>query len=735
MVYAEVFERAQQPDYAAGGAYVAYREIARTVRRLKHAGDPATPQVLLEQVHAEAERVKVWCNAKLRTLRRVADGLRHEAVEKRISRTEARDRAHAVKHETLRFHEARCLNADAMLRVAERFRAYTLLPPPPVWDQIRDGAGILDGPLDKIWYCLQAVFSYARGDDAGHSKVGEATGGSQDFVRRSVKYWVHKQDLPFVISKIVQNLPLSAFKDSYDADEDAPYSLGSAISSVYFDNAQFGMYHRRMRRLEGSSLFRIRWYGDERDIEDPTREVFAELKVHHEAWSGEASTKRRFNLPNKDVDAFLVGDLSLNGHVDKLRKRGASDKEVRKFKGLAVEMLTTIVAERLRPAVRTEYIRSAFQRGADQSVRVSIDTDLRMRAEDLGASKHWLSTDAAVDPRHRVDFPYAVVEVKLQCAENEKVPAWVEDLMTCRFMEGVPKFSKYAHGISSLFGASNAIRLTPYWLHQLETDIRAAAKVESDGFDAVRGLAVGNAQRAIDRAIFGLAAPQARRTDIVAALAQPLTANQLMHLYVGMEQGEGALPTNAQFAACATPLHVRHRVYDELRVWKVQQQSASNSDDPFCLGGGEDEAAGDAAFGEIPGQTAKRIKVPQRFDPKTFFTAERYFLRWCESATMLALGALFVIRFGDAGTLPLGGAFYASRAHTTIGVTMMGVAIAALAYALIQYHARSRRVYARVKIRFDDEWGPMGLTFATIFGLTIIAAMHVFERFGHLRLL
>jgi SPX domain protein involved in polyphosphate accumulation/uncharacterized membrane protein YidH (DUF202 family) len=723
MVFADVFEQCQFPDYAAAGCYIAYRDLARTVKKLKHASDPTTPGLLLSQVRKEADRVLAIVNERLDVFKAVAEELRQDCLQQRRGRHEVRARAEALKHEALRFHECRCLNADALMRIADRFRTYSLLPPPPVWDAIRNGAGLLDAPLDPIFYCLSTSYGYARGDD-GQSKVSEAI-GSQDFVRRSVKYWVHPQDLPFVIALIVPHMPISAVKDLYKPGE--PYSLGSAISSVYFDNRQFTMYHKRMRRLEGSSLFRIRWYGDERDVADPNMEVFAELKVHHEAWSGEASTKRRFNLANKDMDAYLVGDLTLTDQSAKMRRKGSSEKDVKKFENLAVEMLTTIVAEELRPALRTEYSRVAFQRGKDQSVRVSIDTNLRIRAEDLGVSKHWQSAPESVDARHKVDFPYAVVEVKLQCAETEVVPAWVEELMTCRYMESVPKFSKYAHGVASLFGGSKYVRLTPYWLHQLNVDIRAATKVDMSGFDAVQGLADSVFHRAVDRAIFGTAPPQAARRDMQVKVA--MTGAQLLNTFIAMERGDGATPTETEAAAAELPLELRHDQYMKGRVWAAQQAAAEAG----CCGQLR-TAESERAFGDIPGQTAKRVKVPQRFDPKTFFTAERYFLRWAESSVMLALGALFILHFGDVGTLPLVGSFWTRRTHVYLGVAMMTVALATVWYALLQFHARSRRVYARVKIRYDDEKGPAALTVATVAGLFAVAAIHVSERFGHLKL-
>lgn len=717
MVFAEIFERTQFKDYSTESAYVNYREMAKLVKKIKTANDPTTPAQLFDYARDEERRVKAWLVTRVAQLCDLAEVLRSDCVQRRIQTTVAQQRAEAIEFETLRVHECRCLNNDALRRIYDRLVAYSVLPPPPEWVQLRQGKALFDISVDRVWYGLSAAFSYARGDDASASSVGDAV-GSQDFVRRSVKYWVHPQDLPVVIARVIRHLPLSIAVDTYAADK-VDYSLGSAISSVYFDNQQFGMYHKRMRRLEGSSLFRVRWYGDEQAISNPDREVFAELKVHHEAWSGEASTKRRFALKNSQMDAYLRGDLPLTSAAEQLRRKGAKPKDVDKFKNLAIDMLTMIVADDLKPALRTEYERCAFQRGKDQSVRVSIDTKLRMRAEDFGASKHWRAFQS--DPRHSVELEFAVVEVKIQCSENDRVPAWVEELMKCRHMESIPKFSKYAHGVAALYGSSKYITVLPYWLHQVNTDIRAATKVDADQFDAVAGLTSGVFGRVVDSAIFGHSAPQARRSDADFERYEGKPWETFYELQHGRK-----MDSELSKRIARRSLHVRHANYMETRVWDAHAQKEAE-----CFG--INQVATEASpFGDIPGQTAKRVRVPQKFDPKTFFTAERYFLRWVESSVSLGLAALFILHFGDVGMLPIDGPFWASRTHVAVGVIMMCLALLGLAYALIQFHARSRRVYARVKIRFDDEVGPSVLTGAVILGMAVVAFAHVTERFGHL---
>ena len=46
------------------------------------------------------------------------------------------------------------------------------------------------------------------------------------------------------------------------------------------------------------------------------------------------------------------------------------------------------------------------------------------------------------------------------------------------------------------------------------------------------------------------------------------------------------------------------------------------------------------------------------------------------------------------------------------------------------FHTRSRRVYARRKVRYDDVFGPTALTFVVMAAMCLVALNHVLLRFG-----
>ena len=126
-------------------------------------------------------------------------------------------------------------------------------------------------------------------------------------------------------------------------------------------------------KFEGSIAIRIRWYGSEETM----KTAFIERKTHREDWfgGGESSAKERFPLPAKHVAPFLQGTLTPAGVGELLREskfKGDIDEAMR----LAEEVQTVVREKQLRPTLRTHYMRTAFQRAGDATVRCSLDTEV-----------------------------------------------------------------------------------------------------------------------------------------------------------------------------------------------------------------------------------------------------------------------------------------------------------------------------------------------------------------------
>lgn len=821
MPYSKAWRNAVYPDFRDEGAYVDYKATKDILHRMKlDIANPATPNELYESLLSQKARVFQWCTRKLEELNMVAEALfrasEHLTEEedlptnfsiapstlakegiRNLPPREARLLADSVLHELLRFTECRNLNTDTIEHIVGRMYRYSVLGPTgDKWKNVYAAHDFSSLSIDEVFYYLSTVYDRVHSTEEristkGKAKIAAGDVGSQVFDRRSVKYWVHPQDLPFVIARILPHLPLSTFKDTYkDARErGVPFKLYSPVSSVYYDNKAFLFYHRRLERLEGSTLIRMRWYSDtyaeDWNAVKPDDNVFMEIKVHHEAWSGERSNKRRFSLKEREVDKYVNAELSLVPALEKLRAKKRSEEEQTAFKDLATEILAKMHVYNLKPVLRTQCGRAAFQRGADQTVRVSIDTDLRMYAEDFGLDHHWRYTgdDASVS-----FFPYAVIEIKLQCAENERIPPWIEELMGCRYMESVPKFSKYAHGIASLYGQTTHISMVPYWMHQMDVDIRASTKPEQSQWDPTVGLASGCLQRTTDRIIFGMNPAQTQtvgaseaqflpRTDyakvyqrVLAGIlaernressAQSCRSTPMLGGGSGGGSGRGlqkaggaeenhsgnssvaAVPSasRSQDATGSPPPVVlppvvqysvdrRHASYTAFHLYPYTETGAES----LCFSPGGRLAAAVVFSGTIPWQTGKRIRVPQKYDPKTLLTSERYMVKWVSFATQFGLLGLLSIRFGQnlflpkevAGLSPI----WSSVFHRVLGVLMECVALLTLMYAYYAFKARARRVYARRKMRYDDVVGPTVLTFLLTLFFVVLAALHVTRRYG-----
>ena len=305
----------------------------------------------------------------------------------------------------------------------------------------------------------------------GDSSAGEK---QQNFVRQTTKYWVHADNITEVKLIILKHLPVLVFNPNKEFEE-----KDSAITSIYYDNTDtWELYEGRLKKTEGAEAIRLRWYGGM-----DTETIFMERKTHREDWTGEKSVKARFNLKEKNVNAFMAGKMTVEEVFAKMRKEGKKgEKEIADLEQLAREFQYRVITRKLVPVTRSFYHRTAFQLPGDARVRISLDTELTMTREDnldgkQRTGKNWRRTDIGIDwpfkqlpPEDVERFPYAVLEVKLQTQAGQEPPQWVKDLTASHLVEAVPKFSKFIHGTATLF--PSRINLLPFWFPQMDVDIR-----------------------------------------------------------------------------------------------------------------------------------------------------------------------------------------------------------------------------------------------------------------------
>jgi uncharacterized membrane protein YidH (DUF202 family) len=285
---------------------------------------------------------------------------------------------------------------------------------------------------------------------------------------------VHPDNIVELKLIVLKHLPVLVFNPNKEFNEE-----DSAITSIYFDNTEsWELYMGRLKKTEGAEAVRLRWYGGM-----STDTIFVERKTHREDWTGEESVKARFKLKEKNVNAYLRGELKPEQIFEKERReQKRSEKDIASDEQLAREIQYRVLTRKLEPVTRSFYHRTAFQLPGDARVRISLDTELTMTREDnLDGKKRsgadWRRTDIGVDwpfkqlpAEDKEMFPYAVLEVKLQTQAGGDPPQWIRDLTSSHLVEAVPKFSKYIHGTATL--NPKRINLIPYWYPQMDVDIR-----------------------------------------------------------------------------------------------------------------------------------------------------------------------------------------------------------------------------------------------------------------------
>ncbi|KAF2764440.1 SPX-domain-containing protein [Teratosphaeria nubilosa] len=585
----------------------------------------------------------------------------------------------------------------------------------------------------------------------GHPTKGDSSAGGkqQNFVRQTTKYWVHPDNITELKLIILKHLPVLVFNPSKEFEK-----KDSAITSIYYDNTDtWELYEGRLKKTEGAEAIRMRWYGG---METDT--IFAERKTHREDWTGEKSVKARFSLKEKNMNAFLKGDMTTEQVFQKMRRDGKkSEKEINDLEQLAKEIQFRVIDRKLVPVCRSFYNRTAFQLPGDARVRVSLDTELTMVREDnldgrKRAGDNWRRTDIGIDwpfpqlPAADVErFPYGVLEVKLQTAAGQEPPEWIRELTASHLVEAVPKFSKFIHGCATLF--PTRINLLPYWFPQMDVDIR---KPVSHNFGLERpGQSTDNSTSAImdddtddeldhdDEDTLNDDGDENQQR--LRAARDALEQHELDRR---MESANGNIMDEEERMAHKPIVNIDedYPLYDSddeeealaeaKRVggwqyrWKLIKRHAAMAADktldvlkhasptpkPTPIPGREGGmgvpsgiAVGEKRFKAPKG---KKIHVPVRVEPKVSFAAERTFLSWLEFSIILGSIAATLLNFGDAISLASAWAF-------TI------VAVIALFYSAGLYIWRVDNIKKRRAVSYHDKWGPSVLCLGLVVAVGI----------------
>ncbi|SOS77485.1 vacuolar transporter chaperone, putative [Plasmodium sp. gorilla clade G1] len=298
-----------------------------------------------------------------------------------------------------------------------------------------------------------------------------------------------------------------------------PLKESQQITSIYFDNKDATCYSKRILRYENAQLIRFRWYNENEG--DQNKDIFIERKTHHEEWTGEVSTKERFVLEQKYVLKFMKGDLNISDFfLKKLKKKNNKDyekkelskdynykkeeinkilqhgcdynkssqnnnnikninhnnnnniigekntseyrKKIKKNIKLAKDIQMMIIKNKLEPIIRTSYLRSAFQLQNNNSVRISIDTNVSMLNEYVSKRKNWCRlSEEALRKNEIIRLNYGIIEIKLK---TDNMPTWITNILNNNESINAYKYSKYQTAMALLH--AEKIKYIPIWIHQ-----------------------------------------------------------------------------------------------------------------------------------------------------------------------------------------------------------------------------------------------------------------------------
>ncbi|KAI7539575.1 SPX-domain-containing protein, partial [Hortaea werneckii] len=585
----------------------------------------------------------------------------------------------------------------------------------------------------------------------GNPVTGDASAGGkqQNFVRQTTKYWVHPDNITELKLIILKHLPVLVFNPSKEFEK-----KDSAISSIYYDNPDtWELYEGRLKKTEGAEAIRLRWYGG---MENDT--IFLERKTHREDWTGEKSVKARFSLKEKNVNAFLKGEMTTEQVFEKMRREGKkSEKEINDLEQLAKEIQFRVIDRRLVPVTRSFYNRTAFQLPGDARVRISLDTELAMTREDnldgkRRAGNNWRRTDIGIDwpfpqlpPEDVERFPYGVLEVKLQTAQGQEPPEWIRELTASHLVEAVPKFSKFIHGTATLF--PSRINLLPFWMPQMDVDIRkpashnfgldrpghstdasTSAAMDDDDTDdemereederpvndddnvqrlraARDALEQHEEERRFEQANGNLMDEEERMDQ------KPIAHVDEDYPLYESDDDEDALEEAKRIGGWTyrwqLTKHYAHLTADKtLDILKQSTPLPKPTPVPARPGGMGIPRSDAVTQKRFKAPRGKKIHVPVRVEPKVSFAAERTFLAWLEFSIILGSIAATLLNFGDTISLASAWAF-------TV------VAVVALFYSLGLYLWRVSAIKSRRAVDYHDKWGPSALCFLLLIAVAI----------------
>ncbi|KAK7921076.1 VTC domain-containing protein [Apiospora marii] len=518
------------------------------------------------------------------------------------------------------------------------------------------------------------------------------------------KFWIHPDNLLEVKALIGRRLPALVYSDSSSKEVDG--SDDPSITSLYFDNSKFDLYTRKVERQTDTSSLRLRWYGQLSTKPD----ILIEQKIIHENGSSE---EKKFSIKDKYIKSFIDGQYKMEKTVEKMERQGQEAAQVEAFRQVAGDLQDFVVKNKLEPAVRANYTRAAFQKPSDDRVRVSIDSNIAFIREDTldkdrpcRDPQQWHRTDidnsnmtypfANINQSEVSKFPYSVLEIKIREDANRKRPAWVEDLMASHLVHSAPRFSKFAHGVASLF--EDYVNNLPFWLSDLETDIR------KDPHKAFEEEEQRKARRAENEQVVGsFLGKQAGSSSYKPAASSPIGKSYMSERVA------------AEVAAARPANGARDESQEEDTATEGDRNYGGTSSSVFPSFSiasyarfKRDRDRAKLPEGVVEPKTWLKNAGPLQIEPKVWLANERTFLKW--QHICILLGSLAVGLYTAAGENFLA---------ECMGIAYIAIAVMAGLWGYFMLHRRRNMIVERSGKDFDNLIGPLCVSVALMIALVL----------------
>ena len=571
-----------------------------------------------------------------------------------------------------------------------------------------------------LLYRLSAMYTFIRQAPSDNSdrKQSLSNGRAEGNAYVSHKFWVHPENLLEVKTYVLRHLPVLVYNPKSSKVIEG-YQDDPSITSLYFDNPSLSLYTHKVERETPASSVRLRWSG----LLNAKPEIVLEKKTINEDGTSE---EIQFPIKEKYINSFINGEYHMERTIQKLKAREGEDSpKVHNLAENVKEIQSFLRENALQPILRAIYTRMAFQVPGDDTVRVSIDTNLAMIREDA-LDRDRPCRDPTDWHRHDIDstgmehpfsdirsgeitrFPFALLEIKIKATAHKRTSEWVSDLMSSHLVKEAPRFSKFAHGVAELFEYyANSF---PFWLSSVGTDIRKhpkdAFQEEQDRLAqrAEDEIAVGSFMAGSSGAMFQPArsSPAGKGADLGASVGSDSRQKQYARSKDGQRHSNVFLEREVGDRDAKDAVKATEETASGLRSlfpsFSTSKYAHRHSIVATTLPPGVRQ----------PGQMLKDMG-PVRVEPKVWLANQRTFIKWCHVSILLA--SLSLALFNAAGP--------SNTVARVLAVTYTLVALFAGVWGWSVFQVRSRMIQQRSGKDFDYMFGPVVVCLGLVLSLCL----------------